>query len=607
MAAMQGELGSTGRSWSSIFQYALTTDEYLQKMTWPNDIAVYSKMSRSDAQIKAMLLLLELPIRSTAWFLKPADDSAQAKKNADFIEDALFTGPPTGMQFHFEDFIKNACSMFTYGHAVFEKVFEVKDSFLKWKKFAIRPVSTIYDLLYNEVGDLSSIQQYNIQQGWQIIDIPLEKAIIFSHDIQDGDYRGRSVLRAAYKHWVIKDFLYKITNIGLERNMVGTPVINLPPNYTNDEFELAKKIVTNLRSSEYGGVILPDGFLLDIFEGKRTLLDALPFIEYQDTQLSRSILAQFLNLGSTGVGSFALSSDQTDLFLMMLNASAKYIANNINSNAIPQLVQYNFNSDLYPTLCFKPLGDSKLLETLKLMVDGKIILPDENLEEFVREMLELPEKADEPYMFPSGSSATDTGVDPNELKVEKGSTGQGVNKAKDQKQIDDDALKTKQNETASVKQQDLKATTEPKKLSEVTNKVDWAQVDKDFSTLEGMFKQGGRDIVEKQLKDFANRVSKVALQDIAAVQIGFKGQMTTFVKEMYTRAFKTGVVQMQNELGTNEIPKLDDKVLTAKASIVANNISERVKTKYLSEYMLQKGVEGDPEIQSKNALKAILG
>jgi len=621
MATMKGEIGSSGRSFSALFQYTLPTDEYFSTLTWPNDIKIYDKMQRSDSQVKAILLLMELPIRSTKWFITPADDSSQAKKNADFIEETLFTGPPVGMQFHWDDFLKNVCSMFAYGHSIFEKVYEVRDGYLKWKKFAIRPQSTIYDFMYDGVGDPASIQQYNVSQNWQIIDIPFDKLLVFSHDMQQGDYRGRSVLRSAYKHWSIKDFLYKITNIGIERNLVGTPTITLPPNYTKDDYELAKNIVKNLRSSEYGGVTLPDGFLLELFEGKRTLMDVMPYIEYQDILISRGILAQFLNLGSKAGGSFALSKDQTDLFLMLLNASCKYICNTINSYAIPQLINYNFNSDLYPKLTFKALGSEKILEAIKLMVDGKIILPDEDLEKYVREMLELPEKSEESYADQMASKALEGQQSLLATKTNSTSGTDGEGNLTNTSQVQNKSLNA-QNKEAKITEEEMqtvneKATgpsatkkvdqTQTKKMSEVTNRVDWKKVDEAFNTLEGTFKTGAKLIIEKQLNDLAKKVKNVSLTEIATVQISFKGQMTNFVKEMYRRAFNEGVVQMQRELNVTNAPKLDESVLSAKASIVANNISERVKTRFLSEYLLQLGIESDIELQSKRAIKAILG
>lgn len=453
LRVVKGEVGGTGRARSIFWQQNLATDEYLSALTWPADVAIYNKMERSDAQVKATLLMLELPIRSTNWYIKPADSSAQAKKIADFVEEALFTGPPKGLSINFDDFIKEACTMFTYGHAVFEKVFEVKKGYLKWRKFAPRPQSTIWDWQYDRYGTLTGIEQYLVADDYSTIPIPAEKLLIFSHDMKQGDFRGRSVLRTAYKHWSIKDFLYKITNIGIERNLVGTPVIRLPANYTPEDLALAQEIVKNLRSHEYGGVTLPDGFLLELFEGSRTLMDVLPFIENQDLLISRNILAQFMNLGKSG-GAFALSKDQSSMYMMMLNSMGKYIANCINAYAIPQLVDYNFASDLYPKLLFRTLGDTKLFDTVKSLTDGNLILPDTDLEEWLREMLELPAKGTvtEPYEVKDKTSSSNNTQKLLEVKSKSEDSKTATSLGKDQKT--EKKVKTSQpvKKTSTVKQ-----------------------------------------------------------------------------------------------------------------------------------------------------------
>jgi phage gp29-like protein len=583
------ELGITGRSYSSRLQYNLGTDEYLSTLKWPSDIAIYNKMERSDSQVKATLLMLELPIRSTSWYIKPFDNSRKAKKISDFIEEALFSS----MTLSFDDFIKEACTMFTYGHAVFEKVFKLNSKKeLIWSKFATRPQSTIYDIMYDNVGDLKGVQQTLINRGWQNIHIPIEKLLVFSHDMKQGDYRGRSALRSAYKHWSIKDFIYKLLNIGVERNLVGTPVVKLPENFDDGDYERAKAIVTNLRSNEYGGATLPPGFELDMFEGKRTLVDVMPYIEYQDTLISRSILAQFMNLGSNSAGSFALSKDQTDLFLMMLGAIAKNISGIINSHAIKQLVNYNFASDLYPELCFRPLGNFKIFETLKLLVDGKLIIPDESLEDYIRDMLELPEKEenDETYVMPDYK----TEVLPEDKSVEDMANNvSGTSEPSKSK-----------NDISFSRQAETKKLAEPKNHIDV---VDWQSVDTNFNNIEDEFRTEGRKIIQKQLNDLSKRIKKIKLEDISTIQVGYKSQMTTFVANMYKKAFNAGVSQVQKELKTRLAPELDEKMLMAKAAVVANNISERVKVLFLSEYLNQQGLTENTELQSKRAMKLILG
>jgi len=593
------ELGITGRSYSSRLQYNLGTDEYLSTLRWPSDIAIYNKMERSDSQVKATLLMLELPIRSTSWYIKPFDNSRKAKKIADFIEEALFSS----MTLSFDDFIKEACTMFTYGHAVFEKVFKLNDKKeLIWSKFATRPQSTIYDIMYDNVGDLKGVQQTLINRGWQNIDIPIEKLLVFSHDMKQGDCRGRSALRSAYKHWSIKDFIYKLLNIGVERNLVGTPVVKLPENFDDGDYERAKAIVTNLRSNEYGGATLPPGFELNMFEGKRTLVDVMPYIEYQDTLISRSILAQFMNLGSNSAGSFALSKDQTDLFLMMLGAIAKNISGIINSHAIKQLVNYNFASDLYPELCFRPLGNFKIFETLKLLVDGKLIIPDESLENYIRDMLELPDKDEddnENYVMP--------GYKAEVLPSDNAPDNAPENSAPEDKATEDMA----NNVSGTSEPADnlsLSGQAGTKKLAEShLDIVDWQSVDTNFNDIEDEFRAEGRKIIQKQLNDLSKRVKKMKLEDISTIQVGYKSQMTTFVASMYKKAFNAGVSQVQKELKTRHAPELDEKMLMAKAAVVANNISERVKVLFLSEYLNQQGLTENTELQSKRAMKLILG
>jgi phage gp29-like protein len=588
---LKQEYGSVGRSNSALFQYNLATDEYLSTLTWPNDIKIYDKMERSDSQVKATLLLLELPLRSTNWFIQPKDKSGKAQQIADFIEETLFNN-----MFSFDELLKNICTMFAFGHSVFEKVFEVKNGFLQWKKFAIRPQSTIYDLIYDDVGDISSIQQYLINKCFTIVDIPIEKLLLFSHDIKQGDYRGRSVLRSAYKHWSIKEFLYKITNIGIERNFVGTPTVKLPPNANDDDITLAKSIVTSLRSNENGGVTIPEDFLLEMFEGKRTLMDVMPYIEYHDKLISRSILAQFINLDSKG-GSYALGQGQMDLFLMLLNASGNYICNIINTHAVKQLVDYNFASDLYPELKFKPLGSEKIIDSIKLLTDGKIVIPDKDLETFVRELLKLPEKAKKSYTDQANKIENDN---QNQNKGTK--TEDDLNDSTEELQNENGKVEDPQSKDMKNKNPD-----ETKKMSEDYSKYN--DLNKKIDELENEFESGCKTIIQKQLKDLSTRVKNTDLSKLSEMQVKYKGELTNFVFNALIKAYKEGRTQILDELNLkadkNDIKDID--VIKAKAGIVANNISERVKTRFLSKFMNTYSDGMDIEKVSKQALKSVLG
>lgn len=544
----KNELGGTGRSYAQRFQQYLGTDEYLSNLQFPYDVPIYEKMARSDGQVKAMLLMLSLPIRSTEWFIKPKDDSAEAKKIASFVEDCLFGGYGTGLSNGFDDFIKDVTTMFQFGHSIFEKVFEVKNGKYKWKKFAVRPQSTIYDIYYDNVGDVKGIEQYMIHNNWDKVYIPIEKLLIYSHDMQQGNVRGTSVLRAAYKHWTIKDFLYKIVNVGVERNFIGTPVLTLPEGYTQEDKELADEIVTTLRSSEFGGVRLPDGFILDMFEGKRTLTDVLPYIEHQDKLMSKSVVAGFMDLGSNGgTGSFALSSDQSQMFLMMLDSSAKNICNTTNTHAIPEIVRYNFDSDLIPTLGFKPMNSTKVINTLKTLVDGKIVLPDDDLEGYIRSMLDLPDA----NPIQSRKEAIDQFQQNQIASIESKSNNNQTDKSK---------TPIASNSKQSSYKNKIKDDNVNKKMSEPIDYVNLPEVV--LHKLE--------NIIKRQLISLKEKAEKESIDNLSKLSISHKGEVTKLIQEIF-----------KNNLGINET----DLKFKAKTNVISNNVSERVKSMFLAEFI----------------------
>lgn len=549
------ELGSTGRAYAQTFQNHLSTDEYLSTLMFPNDIAIYEKMARSDAQVQALLLMLSLPIRATQWFVVPKDKSSKAKKISEYVEECLFGGYGIGLANGFDDFIKDVTTMFQFGHSIFEKVFEIKKGKVKWKKFAVRPQSTIEDIFYDAVGDCKGINQQVQQENWEEIYIPIEKLLIFSHDMKQGNVRGSSVLRPAYKHWYIKDFLYKIVNVGVERNLVGTPVLTLPENYTQEDKDLADEIVTTLRSSEFGGVRLPAGFLLDMFEGKRTLIDVLPYIEYQDILIARSSLAQSMNLGSgsNAGGSFALSSDQLQLFLMMLDASAKNIANTINTHAIPELVKYNFNSDLFPKLKFKAMNSTKIVNTLKTLLDGKLIVPDDDLEAYIRDMLDLPD------MNPVKTRKEI--ADQFELQQRESLNQTDADKTKGQMKNGDEKSKTpiENNSKQSSYKEKIKDDSVSKKLSEFSLHNISEEMRNELSI-----------IIDKQIIALNEKADKSDINSLATIKVQYKSEVGKIV---------TKILQETYKLSENDI------TFKAKSNILGNNISELVKSIFLNCYM----------------------
>jgi hypothetical protein len=76
-----------------------------------------------------------------------------------------------------------------------------------------------------------------------------------------------------------------------------------------------------------------------------------------------------------------------------LTAVAQQIADVINRFLIPEIVDLNFNVETYPKLKFKKLGGvdyDKFATTLSTLTGSDLLKPDENIEDFLRESMDLP-------------------------------------------------------------------------------------------------------------------------------------------------------------------------------------------------------------------------
>lgn len=124
---------------------------------------------------------------------------------------------------------------------------------------------------------------------------------MFSYRREGDNYEGISALRSAYKHWYIKDKLYKFDAVKQERQSIGLPVIKLPESATAADKADAKLIVQNVRANEKSGVVLPGpGREIEMLDmGSSGTSDLFESIKHHNREIAKNILAQFLELGDT--------------------------------------------------------------------------------------------------------------------------------------------------------------------------------------------------------------------------------------------------------------------------------------------------------------------
>lgn len=342
----------------------------------PTDFSleVYEKML-TDGQVKSALDMIKLS--ATAKGFTVTGDDEETKKYADFINEnfELIRG-------NMEDVLKEIMTALEYGYSCTEKVFEYKDGKIMLKKLkTLDPYSVAGKT--DRFGDLIHVKQ---RIGSKTIKIPADKVLWYSHQKRFGNIYGQSRLRTVYKHWFIKDKMYRFANIAYER--YGTPLLVGNVADKND-VPAMKSLLKNINGMT--GLAISGDSGVDAIQ--TTNADFIGYIEHHDRKIMEALLVPptLLGLSRGQSGSYALSSNQFDIFMIHLESIQRDIKSLIEEEIIRPLIDLNFpNVKRYPAFTFKPLADrdiDKLSSVFEKLINASVIAPEE---EWLREELGFP-------------------------------------------------------------------------------------------------------------------------------------------------------------------------------------------------------------------------
>ena len=278
-------------------------------------------------------------------------------------------------------------------------------------KLPIRSQVSLYRWEYDEFEHLTGFTQ-RPAPSYSMITIPVEKLLLFRTKSKKDNPEGRSILRNAYRSWYFKKRIQELEGIGIERDLAGFPVLTAPEkadiwNNKNPKstatLRACEKFVQNIRRDSQEGLVLPEGWKLELLStGSRRQFDTNAIINRLDNRIAMTVLADFLFLGHQNVGSFALSSDKTELFSIAIGAFLDSICEVFNQKAIPQLIDMNakaFNGiTAYPELIHGDIETSdleKLGNFIEKMTGIGLLTPDVGLERYIRQQASLPDMLEE--------------------------------------------------------------------------------------------------------------------------------------------------------------------------------------------------------------------
>lgn len=378
------------------------------------DLETYEKMLQ-DGQVNAAVMMIKLVLLSRGYEI--------TGEHSDFIIENL-----ERLDGHFDEILKEMLTAIEFGYSCTEKVFEYVDGQIMLKKLKVLDPKTVR-VKTDRFGDIQYIKQY---VGQKQIKIKPEKVIWWSYDKRFGNPYGQSELRRVYKHYFIRDKMYRFANIAYER--YGTPLL---VGRVEDAKHVGRMKSLLRTINGLSGLSISGNDTIEAISGTRA--DFVAYIDHHAQQIMVSLLVppMLLNLGTNQGGSYSLSENQLDVFIYRIQALQRQVAAMVEEQLIRPLIDYNFSdAEEYPAFVFKPMVD-KDLESLATvftqLINAQVIAPDE---EWLRERLGFPlmDKSKLPEDDEDGPDKPPAGDEVNDLKPgEEKSTEEIKNELEDVK------------------------------------------------------------------------------------------------------------------------------------------------------------------------------
>jgi hypothetical protein len=371
-------------------------EEYLQEIRGNEWAKIADRMRRSSDQVNMLLTLIKTPIINATWEIESPDESEISNEIKEFLEFALFDN------IDFEQFIQEALTFYEFGHSVFEVVYTPLINHAKHsntiipKKFSFISPKTIEEWRLNNDGSINHIRQMVDGDLSRDVRIEADNLMVMSINKEGSNYEGRSLLRPIYGNWKRKQNFLKILAIGIERSSLGVPVGITAQSAGSKARDTLQKILNAVTTHQRSSIVVPHGTDVKNFSISFDAEKVEKVIEAERRGMSQSFLAGFMELGtnSGGTGSYALSSNLSNIFFSSLDTPANIIAKKLNG-IIKDLIDFNYGKqELYHKIRVSNISDKlgkEFVENLTMLTQSGYVSATDTMKEYLRKKFNLPE------------------------------------------------------------------------------------------------------------------------------------------------------------------------------------------------------------------------
>ena len=369
-------------------------EEYLVILkSWQRATKIYLEML-DDVTIGTMLDALKLPLLKAKFEVLPANPNIPGDiAAAEWLDKTMRTMEKQTWKSHVQDALETV----EWGFAIGEIILEKREDGKLWlKNIDPRGQETLERWEWEKDKAVTFVQRDPVSQKESFV--PLEKSIHFTFKGRKGNPMGTPLLRSVYRSWRFKKDLENLEGIGIERDVGGMPIAKIPKdgNISTADITKLKAALEALRMDEAMYLIGPEGVEISGYGGGSKMYDVALVIDIKKKEILGRVFSQFLMLGMSEVGTQALVKGSQDFFTLALEALQEMLLEGWNLQLVPYLFGFNSFPGMtgLPKIIWLPPGKEDVAAisgAISTLISAKVLTPTDDLEDIMRDILNLPE------------------------------------------------------------------------------------------------------------------------------------------------------------------------------------------------------------------------
>lgn len=304
----------------------------------------YAQMLRTDGQARKVEAVLTHPLFSAGYTFEGVKGD---KGEAEWVTD-VFSRPANngGMSTPLRLVLAQMTSAVTYRVASFEKVLTRDDEGrVVYDKLAFRPAVNTRVQRDKKSGAYRGLEQDPPAGGYEPVKIPANRSFTYVHGQHRHPVLGSSDMEIPLTCWRTKQKLKFLWFLFLELH--AQPRVAWSPTGDGGSYEGAKQAAQKWAKLRAGGSVpLSQGVSGQVMEAGGHAADLyMGALKYLDSEMTGQVLAQFSDLASAaadGTGSFAMSRDQSDFYMMSRRMVADEMSDAFTNFVVADLIRYNY-------------------------------------------------------------------------------------------------------------------------------------------------------------------------------------------------------------------------------------------------------------------------